>query len=288
MSGTPEVNIDVIQITDYLTYFYWGRHPQDPMMDMRLGGGSFALHQGDTALVIDTMARSGQGVWVRRFLEDTYGIQHFTLISSHWHVDHIIDNQAYENDIIIGHKLTRTEMLNQKATFEAGRYSDYEPFRVVPPNLVFEGTLELWLKDLQIELQEYLVHEKGHLGVYLPDDKIFIANDILEDPVWFFDFDFAPPEIQIAELERLLSLDVDKIFPCHGSVEIITNGGYSKQLIQDNLDYLKAMLAEQDRPDFMTKTGPDFIEPALRRGSLTWWEPYAEVHDLNKAAVLNL
>ena len=196
-----ESEIEVVKVTDYLTYFYWGRHPKDEMMDMRLGGGSFAIHRGNTAFVIDTMARPGQGVWVRKYLEQTYGIEHLTLISSHWHVDHVIDNRAYADDIIIGHKRTREIMLEKKDVFETGKYSDYDAFEVVPPNLVFDGVLELWLKDLRLELHEYKVHEEGHLGVLLPDKKIFIANDILEDPIWFFEFDFAAPDVQLLELE---------------------------------------------------------------------------------------
>ncbi len=284
--NTTEQTIDIVQINDYLTYFYWGRHPNDKMMDMRLGGGSFAIHQDDTAFVVDTMTRPGQGGWVREYLDKQVGIKHFTLISSHWHVDHVVDNHIYQKDVIIGHKRTREVMLEKQAVFEAGGDSDYDAFQVVPPNLVFEGRLDLWLGNIKVELHEYKVHEEGHLGVYLPDDKIFIANDILEDPIWFFDFNFASAETQTAELERLMAQDIDVILPCHGSLETIKNGGYRKQLIQDNLDYLRAMLAAADQPDFKDRSAADFIAEALDRGSLTWWEPYEEVHELNQATLL--
>ncbi|MEM7014463.1 MAG: hypothetical protein AAF585_23630, partial [Verrucomicrobiota bacterium] len=66
-------------------------------------------------------------------------------------------------------------MLEKKAVFEAGKYSDYDAFEVLPPNIVFAGTLDLWLDDLKLELHEFKVHEAGHLGVYLPSEKIFIA-----------------------------------------------------------------------------------------------------------------
>lgn len=277
-----DVKIEVIELTEYLLYFSWGRHPQSTMMDMRLGGGSFALHRGDKAIVIDTMARPGQGVWVKNYLKETHQIKHFTLITSHWHVDHMIDNIAYADTTIIGHKRTRGVMLARKAAFEAGSYHDYDAFQVVPPNLVFEGKLELWLDDLKIELHEYLVHEEGHLGLFLPDKKLFIANDILEDPIWFFAFDFAPPEKQLAELKRLMAQDIDVIYPCHGSLDVIKNGGYTKKLIQANMAYLEGMLEDVGKPEFETKTASDYIEAALQSGVLHWWEPYTEVHELNK------
>ena len=282
----PKASIEIVEIKDCLMYFYWGRHLNDEMMDMRLGGGSFAIYKEDRAVIIDTMARPGQGAWVRNYLEENYQINHFTLMTSHWHVDRVVDNRVYEDDIIIGHKRTREVMLEKKEDFEVGEYSDYDAFQVAPPNLVFEGMLEFWLKDLKIELHGYLVHEEGHLGVLLPDQKIFIANDTLEDPIWFFEFGFASPEKQLSELERLMSQDIEMILPSHDFLDVIKNGGYSKQLIKNNIDYLKPMLADVNNPDFKTKIAFDYNGQALRDGSITWWEPYTEVHDLNKAALI--
>lgn len=280
------VEIEVIELTEYLLYFYWGRHADDPMIDMRLGGGSFALYKGDKAIVIDTMARTGQGAWVKNYLQEKYQIKQFTLITSHWHVDHMIDNVVYADTTIIGLKRTREVMLERKADFEAGKYHNYDPFPVMPPNLVFEGSLALWLDDLKIELHEYLVHEEGHLGVYLPDQKIFIANDILEDPIWFFAFDFASPGKQLSELERLMAQEIDVIYPCHGSIDVIKNGGYDKALIQANMAYLREMLATVGEPEFDTKPATAYIEDALQSGVLHWWEPYSEVHASNKKMLL--
>ncbi|MEM9776725.1 MAG: hypothetical protein AAF902_19250, partial [Chloroflexota bacterium] len=163
---------------------------------------------------------------------------------------------------------------------------DYDPFKVVPPNLVFEGNLELWVDDIKVELHEYLVHEAGHLGVLLPDEKIFIANDILEDPLWFFNFGFASAETQLSELERLGGQDIDFIFPCHGSIETIKQGGFSKSLIDANISYLKKMIAGAGDPNFESMKAYPVLKDALQEGVITWWEPYAEVHAFNKLEVL--
>ncbi len=283
-----QADIEVVKIRDYLTYFYWGRHEDDPMMDMRLGGGSFAIHKGRSAIVIDTMARPGQGLWVRNYLEETFHINNFILVSSHWHVDHIVDNQVYADSLIISHKRTRDIMLEKKAAFESGKYGDYDAFKVVLPNLVFEDNLTLWLEGLPIELQEYKVHEEGHLGVYLPSEKIFIANDILEDPLWFFNFDFASAETQLAELDRLMAQDIDFIFPMHCSVDVIKRGGYNKELIQANKGYLTSMLNDFLADPSKIKAAPKYLEQALQDGVLHWWEPYTEVHEINKQSLLNI
>ncbi len=280
--------IEVVEIREFLTYFSWGRHAEDKMLDMRLGGGTYAIHKNGKALVVDSMTRPGQGQWVKDYLTRTHQVEQFTLVSSHWHVDHIIDNKAYADCVIVGHKHTREKMLEKKAIFEAGAYGDYDPFEVVPPNLVFEERLELWVDDIKVELEEYLVHEKGHLGVLLPEQKIFIANDILEDPLWFFDFGFASAETQLAELERLKAQDIDFIFPCHCSIETIKQGGFTKSLIDANISYLNRMIAAAANPDFASIAAAEMLKDELEAGIITWWEPYAEVHDFNKKEVLKL
>ena len=280
--------IEVVEIRDFLTYFSWGRHAEDKMLDMRLGGGTYAIHKNGKAVVIDSMARPGQGQWVRDYLVQTHQIKTFTLVVSHWHIDHIVDNRVFEDCVIIGHSYTRDKMLEKKAILEAGEYGDYDRFKVVPPNLVFEGSLTLWVDDLKVELHEYLVHEAGHLGVLLPDEKIFIANDILEDPLWFFDFRFASAETQLSELERLKSLDIEAIFPCHCSVETIKQGGFTKSLIDANLNYLQKMVARAADPNFGSTTAFDMLQEELDAGVIEWWEPYAEVNELNKKEILKL
>jgi glyoxylase-like metal-dependent hydrolase (beta-lactamase superfamily II) len=253
-----------------------------------LGGGSFAIYKGSSAIVVDTMTLPGQGLWVKQYLEKTYAIKFFTVVNTHWHLDHIIDNSVYRDSTIVGHTYTRKMMLDNKTAFETGNFEDYPAFSVVPPNLTFEGRLDLWLDDLKVELHEVSVHAEGQLGVILPDEKIFIASDILEDPIWFFDFDIASPETQLAEFERLMRMDIDRILPSHGSLDIIKAGGYTKNLIKNNADYLRSMIGDKDNPDLFKKSARDYIGEALKAGELTWWEPYAKVHELNKGAIKKL
>ena len=279
--------IDVVEVRDFLTHFHWGRHPDDPMLDMRLGGGAYAVHRNGHAVVIDSMARPGQGQWVRDYLARTHGVTRFTLVCSHWHVDHIVDNVAFADDVIVGHAHTREVMLARRAEFEAG-YGDYDPFTVVPPNLCFEGRLDLWVDDIKLELHEVKIHEAGHLGVLLPEQKILLASDLLEDPLWFFDFDFAPAGVQRAEFDRLRAMDIEHIYPCHGSVDTIRRGGYSKRLIDANAHYIDAMLQAGAVSDETRCTPQRLLSDYLEAGVISWWEPYAEVHAQNREAVLSL
>jgi cyclase len=280
--------IEVVDINDHLAYFYWGRHKDHSEMNMRLGGGTYAIYRGESAIVVDTMDLPGQGEWVRRQLQEKYAIKYFTLVNTHWHLDHITENHLYQNESIVGHADTRKIILANKDAIEAGTLWGPPAFPAIPPNVTFKGRMDLWLEDVQVELHEFAIHCKGHLAVYLPGDKILLTADMLEDPIWIFKFDFATPESQLAEFERMRAMDIERIYSSHCHLNTVKAGGYDKNFIKNNVNYLKRMLADADHSDFGTKTAPDYIADAISAGELTWWEPYAEVHARNIDTIKNM
>ena len=280
--------IEAVEINDHLLYFYWGRHKDHYELDMRLGGGAFAIHRGNSAVIVDTMDLPGQGEWVKNHLQTKHAIKNFTVVNTHWHLDHITGNHFFEDGPIIGHSATRRIILANKAAIEAGALWNTPAFPAVSPNVTFEGRMDLWLGDLKIELHEFAIHCEGHLGVYLPEDKILLAADMLEDPIWIFQFKFAPPETQLAEFHRIMAMDIDRIYAGHCSLATVKTGGYDKRFIKNNVNYLKRMLADAGKSDFGIKPAPAYIKDALAAGELTWWEPYAEIHARNVDSIKNL
>jgi cyclase len=288
-ASDEEINyIEAVEINDHLLYFYWGRHKDHFELDMRLGGGAHAIHRGNSAVIVDTMDLPGQGEWVKSHLQTKYAIKNFTAVNTHWHLDHITGNHLFRNGPIIGHTATRRIILANKDAIEAGTLWGPPAFPAVPPNVTFEGRMDLWLDDLKIELHEFAIHCEGHLGVYLPEDKILLAADMLEDPIWIFQFNFAAPESQLAEFDRMMAMDIDRIFAGHCSLATVKTGGYDKRFIKNNVNYLKGMLADVDNSDFGTKKAQVYIKDALAAGELTWWEPYSEIHARNIDSIKNL
>jgi glyoxylase-like metal-dependent hydrolase (beta-lactamase superfamily II) len=286
ISSDPKTNqIEVVEINDNLIYFYWGRHPEHDILDMRLGGGSYAIHKGDSAIVVDTMNSPAQGEWVKNYLQARHLISKFTVVISHWHLDHIAGNWLYRDVNIVGHTDTQKNILAHKDAIEAGTLWRCPGFPAVPPNIIFENRADLWLDDLKVELHEFAIHEPGHIAVILPRDKIMLAGDMLEDPIWIFNLEFAAPEIQLAEFRRMMEMDIDKIYPAHGNLEVVKTGGYEKKLINNNVQYLCRMIVDMDSPDFHLKTAQEYIDDALTSGELNWWEPYSEIHLENIAII---
>jgi cyclase len=243
---------------------------------------------GKSAIVVDTMNLPGQGAWVRRHLLDQYAIKYYTVVNTHWHLDHITEKHLYKNDSIIGHADTREIILANKDAGEAGTLWGPPAFPAIPPNITFKGRMDLWLEDVKVELHEFAIHCEGHLVVYLPDDKILLAAYMLEDPIWIFDFDFATPDIPLAEFERMTAMNIERIYSSHCNLDTVKAGGYDKRFIKNNANYLKRMLSDADRSDFGIKTAQVYADDAISAGELTWWEPYAEIHARNIETVKNI
>lgn len=257
-------------------------------MDMRLGGGTHPIFRGDSAIIVDTMDLPGQGEWVKNLLQSKYAIKNFTVVNTHWHLDHITENHLYKNESIFGHADTRKIILANKDAIEAGTLWGPPAFPAIPPNVTFNGRLDLWLENLKVELHEFQIHCAGHLAVYLPDDKFLLAADMLEDPIWIFNLDFATPETQLAEFERMMTMDIERIYSSHCNLDAVKAGGYDKRFIKNNANYLKRMIADVASSDFGTKTAPVYIDDALAAGELTWWEPYSEIHARNIDTIKNI
>lgn len=278
-------DIEVVPLSDHLTHFYWGRDLAHANFNARVGGGNHVIHQGDSAIVIDTMNLPGQGRWVRDYMTASHGIKQFTVVNTHWHSDHVVDNAVFRHDRIIGHRLTREILLEHKDDLENSSKAGYPSFPVVPPAITFEGRLDLWLGDLKVELHEFGVHERGHIAVVIPDHKTLIAADMLEDPICVIDFDHLSAEFQLAEFERMLALDVDYIYATHCTLDRVKAGGYDKRFIENMAGYMAAMVTEVNSPGYDSKPAQAYIAQALDNDELTWWAAYEEVHQWNREAV---
>jgi glyoxylase-like metal-dependent hydrolase (beta-lactamase superfamily II) len=83
------------------------------------GGIPPAIHRGDEALIYDTFTSLEQARWVRRYLEGQ-GIRRFTVVQSHWHLDHIAGNAVYADSPRSSSSLTWVRLLENREAIEAG------------------------------------------------------------------------------------------------------------------------------------------------------------------------
>ena len=284
----------VIHINDHLIAFYDGRNtlrlsPEPNWVDdaaTELGVATYAIHHGHEAIVFDTFPTIDQAQWQRSTLEGM-GITHFTVVTSHWHNDHIAGNEVYQDSEIVMTARGLQLMTDLKADLEAGTTLFGPPAidPVILPTRTYVGSMVLELGDIRVELRQINIHSPDETVIVLPADRLLLSGDTTEDTETFM-VEFADLKIHAENLRRMKRwTDFDRILPNHGDPKRIAAGGYDKSFITATADYIESMIAGAKKRGFLDAPLEDFAGKGLRRCDVSLFEPYREVHEFNKAGV---
>ncbi|MCK0198219.1 MBL fold metallo-hydrolase [Ancylobacter sp. 6x-1] len=246
-----------------------------------LGCASYAIVDGEDALVYDTHISLDHAGIIRRTLEAA-GVRRFTVVLSHWHDDHVAGNEAFADCEIIARDVTAELLAAHRAELEAGD----PPIRpLILPTRIIEGPAELTVGRLTVRLEPAEIHSRDGLVLLLPDRGLLLAGDTLEDPVTYV----AEPDrlaVHVAELERMKGWDYWHILPNHGAPEIIATGGYGPELIDATLRYVRKLLRLHADLALADQDLATFIARDLTDGTLIYCAPYEQVHADNVKKVL--
>lgn len=284
-----EPPIQVKALTPYLLYFFDGRRPAERYAKdwnwfddaaMKLGVGTYVIHSGDEAIVYDTFTSVPQAKWVRDYLEKM-GIKKFTVVHSHWHLDHIAGDAAYPDSDIVATTATKEQIEKQKADIESGKLWGPPPIKGVRvPNVTFDDEKDIEIGDIKLELRRMNIHSADSLVIRIPKDKILLAGDTLEDSLtYMIEVENLPEHIK--NLKQMREWDVTTIYPNHGDPKVIMNGGYDKTFIDATSAYITRMLEKSHDPNFLDGKMEDYIGEAAAKGWIHPFEPYREVHTQN-------
>ena len=283
-------NIRVFEINDHLTAFYAGRplpaqHPEGTWNwadygALDVGVATYAIHSGDRALVYDAFTSVELAGWVRDYLTKA-GIKHFTLVNSHWHLDHTGGNAVYADCDRIATEGTIRQLNANRAAIESG--SLWGPPAITPlvvPNIGITSETSFHVGDTKVELRPVKIHSDDGLVVYLPDDRFLLAGDTLEDTVTFI----AEPEHVVdhyKNMQKMKQWEIDRIFPNHGNPDVISAGGYRTTLIDATLSYLRKVILRSHDPDYASGTLEDYVGASVKKGWVSIWWAYRQPHQDN-------
>jgi cyclase len=274
--------------------YYDGRVPDYRFLDgpnwvddgaLSLGIASYAVVNGNEAIVYDPHVSVPHAKFIRDDLT-TRGITKFTMVLSHWHLDHIAGTEAFADCEIIANAKTHAHMQKHKTAIEAGSHNGLPAINpLTPPTRMFSGRMHVNVGNLGCELLEMNIHSDDGTVLWVPSHGILLAGDTLEDTVTFVcepqDFD-----AHLNDLDRLWNLNPEFILPNHGDPEIIAAGGYDKGFIRANQQYIRMLKRCVTEPEMRQKTLRELIAGPLERGWINYFEPYETVHKDNLALVL--
>lgn len=246
------------------------------------GIASYAVLEGDEALVYDTHISLAHAAIIRRTLE-ARGVRKFTVVLSHWHDDHVAGNAVFADCEIIANSLTAHMLAEKREMLETGD----PPIRpLILPNRIFEGELALKVGALPVLLRQVDIHSRDGTVVLLPGG-LMLAGDTLEDPITYVDEPDRLPA-HLNDLGRMAGWEISRILPNHGAEATIAAGGYGKQLIYATMAYVAKLIQLTNDLKVISEDLRAFAHEAFATGALTYYAPYEEVHRLNVAAVLRV
>ena len=294
IAHAAEMNMRVMIINDHLLGFYDGRPPETahpPGVQnwadfgaMNVGVATYVIHRGDRALVFDTFPSTPQAQWVRDYLARS-GIRHFTLVNSHWHLDHVGGNAVYADVDRLATAKTRQRLQEKKAAIEQGTEWGLPAIApLVIPNVSITAATDYLVGDVKVELRPVNIHSEDGLVLYLPDDHLLLAGDTLEDTLTFI---VEPEQIpaQYKNLQAMRRWGIERIYPNHGDPEVIAHGGYSLTLIDATEDYLRRMVERAHESDYLTGSLDSYVHDSVSKGWVSVWWAYREAHEANLAVV---
>jgi glyoxylase-like metal-dependent hydrolase (beta-lactamase superfamily II) len=253
---------------------------------LALGTASFAIVEGAEALVYDTHTTPEHGREVRAALE-AEGVSSFSVLLSHWHLDHVAGNSAFADCEILATARTAELLRENREAIEAGTHEG--PPGVCPlllPTRTFEGSTELRVGKRRLEAIHVDVHSDDAAVLWDPEARLLLLGDTVEDTVTYVE-EPTHFEEHLRDLDRLLALGPERILPSHGDPEAIEAGGYSPGLITATQDYIRLLQRMPAEPDLRELPLRELLAPQLAAGDLRYFEPYERVHRENKRTVLD-
>jgi cyclase len=252
---------------------------------LSLGTASFAVVEGEEALVYDTHTTPEHGRQVRAALE-AEGVRRFTVLLSHWHLDHLAGNSAFRDCEILATARTAELLAEHREAIENGRHEG--PPGVCPlllPTRTFEDRTELQVGERRLEAIHVNVHSDDAAVLWDPEARLLFAGDAVEDTVTYVEEpqNFAA---HLRDLDRLLELGPGAVIPSHGDPDVIAGGGYGPGVIRAAQDYIRLLQRMRDEPELRARPLRDLLAPQLAAGDLRYFEPYERVHRENVKTVL--
>lgn len=242
-----------------------------------LGVASYAIVDGGEALVYDTHISLPHAEAIRTHLE-SLGVTAIRVVLSHWHKDHIAGNAVFADCEIIALALTAERLADNREKI-ATATPPIDP--LVMPNRLFEGRLDLKVGQRTVELHHFAIHSADGNVLWLPEAKLLLAGDTVEDCATFI-AEAEHVATHIAELKRMRLLPIANILPSHGDRDRIAAGGYDGTLIDANRSYLER-LEKAAAQGAQIGSLKDFAADEIAAGSILYFAPYEEVHESNIA-----
>ena len=254
-----------------------------------MGSNAGFVDLGDIAVLIDTTMSEEAAEDLRKAVIKYTGKKPKFIIITHYHLDHVIGNSVFDSSIsIITSERTfnnikvenakQIEDIRNTSTEEIDKMEESlkteideekrkeiendlifiklvkdEDFALRNPDLCFRKELILHGKDRDLHILTFQkAHTDGDVVVYVPDDEVLFAGDLLfarRDP-WLGSGD---PDGWISVIDKIIAMNFTTVVPGHGTLASKKEFSLEKKYIREIIELAKNHLKTGDpikREDF--------------------------------------
>lgn len=236
------------------------------------------------------------------------------IINTHHHVDHVTGNFFFPGPVI-SHRSVREAFLAPLATVagservdEAIRIGqgtmgyirllvgehdpeslpllDSEQYRIKMPSITFSERLHLYVGDHTVELIHLPGHTGGHIGIYIPEEKVFFTGDNFCNRTQP-SLAHCLPLAWVASLKFIESLEIDVVIPGHGEMCGLEEVAAFRRFIETCIEMTRAAIGEGKSKEqaaetlsFETLYPSDRCQRAVHPGSAMQRRNVARLYDV--------
>ena len=287
-------HLRILQPHKNIYAYYDGRVPGYRFMEqnnwvdngaLSLGVASYAIVDGDEALVYDTHCSNDYATAIRHHLT-SIGIKKFTVLLSHWHLDHVAGTEVFKDCTIIANQKTAGHLSKRKSSIEDGTDHGLPAINpLILPTQTFSKSMNFKLGMLDLQFLEFNIHSDDATVVWMKEQGVLLAGDTMEDTVTFV-AEAEYFDTHLADLDHIWALSPTHILPNHGHPDVIAKGGYGKTFIRATQQYIRMLKRMASEPDLRDQPLRQIISGPLEAGWVNYFEPYEAVHKGNVELVL--
>ena len=195
------------------------------------------------------------------------------LVLTHYHAVRVLGASAFDAECVVAHEDTRRWILERgEADFQSETRRFPRLFRDVDsipglthPNLSFADTLRLDLGRREVELLHLgRGHTAGDLAVWLPEERILFAGDLVEARAAPYMGDAFVEEWSTTTLDQVDGLGAERIVPGRGPAA-------GAEAIAETRDYLRTLWDTVRADHAALRDAFDAARAALESRFGDWW-----------------
>lgn len=222
---------------------------------------------------------------IRKKAEERTGAVFKYLVLTHPHTDHVFGNQAFNDCEIIATKPVAEIMKQNKQSqwskekLEERRENNpefkekWKDLRIILPTTTFTGTYVIEGEERKVKIVETGGHTKGDVYLFVPDEEILIAGDLLFARAYPYGGDpTADPYKWVKGFDEMIQLNPEKIVPGHGPVSTVDELNVHKNYMEKVLEKMEeAVRNGVSKEELTTLEWPEFpyeLDPARHQGMM--------------------